>query len=879
MMKRIGRWLRAMTARGRMEREMESELRAHVEMRAEDLQRGGLGREEALRRAKMEFGGIEQAKEEIRDVRGVSFVEGLWQDLRFGGRMLAKSPGFTAIVVIILALGIGANTAVFSMVNALLLRPYPFRELDRLVRVWEERGSEASLDARDLAAADAEDLRAEGVFEELSTYADKSFNTRSGGETEALLGCRVSANFFKVLGATPLRGRAFSTEEERGGEQVAVISYALWQREFGGEDRAVGKTLKLEGRPYTVVGIMPKDFTYPVPVTLWVPLGLNTEERRDRAQMWMAAVGRLKPGVSVRQAGERLANASRKLAETYPKTNSGRSAHVLLLRKELYTYTVPLFMLLQACAGLVLLLACANLANLVFVHMMGRQKELALRRALGADRARLAQLFVCEAVLLSTIAGCVAMAASLWSVKALRTSIPVNWTKWVPGWDGIQVDATVSAFAALLALLVGVVFGLVAMRGGDVDVSQTLKESGTAAGSPSKWRLRNALVVAQVIFALLLLTCAAQTMQGFWRLAEVYAGFQPASVMRFEIALPEKEYADKSSIAGFYRRLLEAVNALPGTESASLITNPPASNVDSETTQFTVDERAVMKPEELPEAELQTASAGYFATLHVPLIAGRGLEESDIMGAPKAAVISRSTATRYFPNGDAVGHTLKLRAADSAEKELTIVGVVGDVRQNWWNSVNRNVIYQVYTQAPQNNMTLLLRGPQADQQVRAVREAVAGIDPQIALQGVNTLQEEIAESIAIVRIMGTLMIVFGGVALLLSMLGVYGVLAENVAQRTREIGVRLALGASAGSMKRMVLAQALRLTCIGLAIALPLSLAVGRVLTGLLFGIVTVDVALLVAMGVLFVGIALLAAYGPAQRATRVDPMVALRWE
>jgi putative ABC transport system permease protein len=879
-MRRIGRWLRALVGRGRVEREMESELRAHVEMRAEDLLRGGMGREEAMRRAKMEFGGIEQAKEEIRDVKGVSFVEALWQDLRFGGRMLAKSPGFTATVVITLALGIGANTAVFSMVNALLRHPYQFRELDRLVRVWEERGSEASVDARDLAAADAEDLRAEGMFEELSTYADKSFNAMLGGETQALLGCRVSANFFKLLDATPLRGRVFSTEEqERGREQVAVISYGLWQRQFAGEDSAVGKTLKLEGRPYTVVGIMPKDFDYPVPVTLWVPLGLSPEERTDRAQMSMAAVGRLKPGVSVQQAGERLASVSRKLAETYPKTNSGRSAHILLLRKELYTYTVPLFMLLQACAGLVLLLACANLANLVFVHMMARQKELALRRALGANRARLAQLFVCEAVLLSTIAGCVAMVASLWSVKALRSSIPVNWTKWVPGWDGIQVDATVSAFGALLALVVGVVFGLVAMRSGDVDVNQTLKESGAATASPSKWRIRNALVVAQVIFALLLLTCAALTMQGFRRLAEVYAGFQPASVMRFEIALPEKPYADKSRVAGFYRRLLEGVRALPGTESAALITNPPASNVDSETTQFTVDQRAVMKPEEVPEADLQTASAGYFATLHVPLIAGRGLEESDTMGAPTVAVISRSTALRYFPNGDAVGHTLKLGAADSVEKELKIVGVVGDVRQNWWNSVNRNVIYQGYSQAPQNDMTLLLRGPQAEQQVRTVRELVAEIDPLIALLGINTLEEEIAESIAIVRIMGKLMSVFGGVALLLSMLGVHGVLAENVAQRTREIGVRLALGASAGSMKSMVLGQALRLTCIGLAIALPLSLAVGRVLTGLLFGIVEVDVALLAGMGVLFAGMALLAAYWPARKATRVEPMVALHWE
>jgi putative ABC transport system permease protein len=859
---------------------MDAELRAHVEMRTEDLVRGGMEREEAWRTANMEFGGIEQAKEEIRDVNGVNFVETAWQDFRFGMRMLRKSPGFTTIAVITLALGIGANTAIFSMVNSLLLHPYKFRELERLVRIWEERGSEASIDARHLAAGDAEDMRAAGVFEALSTYADKSFNVAVNGEAQAVLGCRVSGSFFEVLGAQPLRGRVLSdAEQEPGQAQVMVISYGLAQRQFGGADEALGKTLLLDGRPYTVIGIMRKNFDYPVPVEFWVPLALNSAEKADRRQLWMQAVGRLKPGVSVEQARERLVSVARKLGQMYAKTNSGRSVQVLLLRKELYTFTLPLFLLMQAAAGLVLLLACANVANLVFVHMVGRQRELALRRALGAGRGRLAQLLVCEAVLLSMIAGCVAMAASFWSVKALRTSIPVNWTKWVPGWDEIQVDATVLGFGTLLAAAVGVLFGLAAARGGGMDVSQTLKETGAVTGTRASWRIRNTLVVTQVILALVLLTCAALTMQGFSRLAGVYAGFQPGGVMRFEIELPEASYTEKARTAEFYRRLLAGVRALPGTESAALIENAPASNVDSERTEFTIDGRTVMKAEELPEADLQTTSAEYFATLRIPVIAGRGLEESDTADASGVVVISEGAAMRYWPKGDAVGHTVKLGTPDSAGRPLRIVGVVRNVRQNWWNGVNQAVIYQAYAQAPQQGMTLLLRGRYATQEARAVREIVAGIDPQVAPHGVNTLEEEITESIAIVRIMGQLMIAFGVVALLLSVFGVYGVLAENVAQRTREIGVRLALGASTGSMKRMVLGQALRLSGIGLAIALPVSIATGRVMTGLLFGIVKVDLWVLVGTALLFLLVALLAGYVPAKTATRVDPMVALRHE
>ena len=424
----ISHRLRNLFHKDAVERETDQELHFHVERQIAEHAMAGMSPEEARHAALLEFGGVEQFKEECREARGVKRIESLLADLRYGFCTLRRSPGFTIVSVLTLALGIGANSAIFSMVNALLLHPYNFRNLDALVRVWEDRGIDEGYDARYIAPADAEDLRSTNdVFEGLATYTVQSFGLGTEGDLQPILGCRVSANFFDVLGSTPAAGRLFgAAEEQPGADQVAILSYGSWQRRFGGDSQLLGKTISLNSRVYTIIGIMPKDFDYPVPVELWVPLALTPAEKGDRTQLSLSALARLKPGVSVSRAGTVLAGFSHRLEQQYPRTNAGRATTLLQLRKELYMFTLPLFLLLQAAAGCVLLLACANLANLVFARMIGRQREIALRAALGAGRGRLGQLFLSETLLYSSAAGVLAMATSFASVRALRTSIPAG---------------------------------------------------------------------------------------------------------------------------------------------------------------------------------------------------------------------------------------------------------------------------------------------------------------------------------------------------------------------------------------------------------------------------------------------------------------------
>ena len=869
--------------RSRIEEEMDEELRAHIANRSHDLESSGLPRDVAERRARIEFGGHERYKEECREERGGFWLQSLWSDVRFGVRMLGKSRGFSAVAVLTLALGIGANAAIFSMVNALLLHPYHFRDLDALVRVWEDRGIDEGFDARYVAPADAKELGSQNeVFESLTTYGMRSFSLGMGSEIQPVLGCRVTANFFDVLSAGPTAGRVFSAgEEQPGSDLVAIVSDGFWKRRFGGDPHLLGGKISLNGRTYSVVGIMPKDFDYPVPVELWVPLALTPEEKADRTQLSLQVLGRLRNGVTVDQTGAALASFSRRLEQDYPKTNAGRTMKALRLRKELYVFTLPLFLLLQAAAGFVLLLACANLANLVFARMVGRQREIALRTALGAGRGRLGQLFLSETLLYSIAAGAVAILASFLSVRTLRASMPASWTKWVPGWDGIRVDGNVLAATIVMALATGLALGLATvLHASYMELNNTLKETGAGSVTPNKRRVRSALVVAQVIFAFVLLVCAGLTIQGFVRLAGVYKGFEPATALKVEISLPEKAYPETVRITNFYQQLLRGAASLPGVQHASLIANPPASNVDSETTFFNIEERPALKAGEAPSADLQIATPDFFTTLKISLVAGRFLSEADNANAAPVVVISRGMAERFWPGADPVGHRIKLGTADSPEPWVKIAGVVGDVRQNWWNPITRPVIYKPFAQSAQRSMTLLLRtAADPTTYVSGIREVVSRIDPGIVLRGVATLEEEVTDSIAIVRIMGILMGIFGLVALVLSSVGVYGVLSESVAQRTREIGIRLALGAETAALMKLILGHALKLTAIGLAIALPVSFAISRAMTSLIFGIVSMDVTILAGFtGLLFL-VALGAGYLPARRALRVDPMIALRYE
>jgi predicted permease len=879
----ISNWLRSLFRRSTVDQELRAELGFHIERQVEENLAAGMTEREARRAARREFGGVEQVKEECRDTRRVRLMDTLLEDLRYGARMLRKNPGFTAVAVLTLALGIGANTAIFSMVNALLLHPYDFHGLDSLVRVWEIRGMEEGYDARWVAPADAADLLSgTGVLESVTTYRDQSFTLAAEGSVESVLGSSVSASFFDVLGKGPALGRGFAHNEEQPGfEGVVILGHGLWQRRFGGDPGLLGRTIQLSGRSYTVVGIMPEKFSYPVPSELWVPLALTSAEKADRTQLTTMALARLKPGVTPDKANAALASYALRLAQEYPKTNRGRSATALPLQKELYLYTLPLFLLLQVAAVFVLLLASANLLNLMFTRMIGRQKEIAMRTTLGASPGRLAQLFISETLLLSLLAGTAAVSVSFWSVRLLRTSISVEWTKWVPGWDGIQVNTVVMATTILLAVALGFLFGYAAvLYTGRVNLGKALKESGPGSLTRSRARLRSTLVVAQVVFALVLLVSAGLTIEGFVRLAAVYKGFEPDGVLKAELSLPESSYSDATKITAFYRQLLGSAAAMPGVKKAALATNLPASNVDNEMILFTIEGRPPAKPNETLSADLLTASPDYFAALRIPLMAGRLFSDSDNGSVERVAVITRSMADRFWLGEEALGKRIKLGAPDSNDSWLKIVGIVGDIRQNWWNPSARPAIYTAFLQSPRQAMTMVLRVDRNPASYAApLRDAVRQMDAGLALTGINTLETEVVDSIGIIRILGILMAVFGLVALLLSSVGVYGVLSESVAQRTRELGIRLALGAHPRDLMKLVLGQALKLTGIGLAIAVPISFAVGRVLANVIFGVVSADSTAIVGFTLLLIAVALVAGYFPARRALRIDPMIALRYE
>ena len=879
LLRRIGGLLRKCDSR----LEFGSELESHVHFHIADNLRSGMTPDEARRQALMKLGGFEQTKELYSERKGLPMIETLLQDSRYTLRSLRKSLGFTSVAVLSLLLGIGANTAIFSMVNALLLHPYNFRDLDHLVRVWENRGHDDSFDARWIAPGDAADFfSSAGVFESMTTYRDHSYNLAKDGGVEPVLGCQVSASFFDVLGISPQLGRGFlDAEQQPGTDQVVILGSALWQQRFGSDPGILGKPIRLNGREYTIVGVMPAKFTYPVPSQLWVPLALAPEQRSDRSQLSVAALARLKRDVSVSQAVAALTAYSRQLQDEYPKTNAGRTAVALQLRKELYLYTLPMFLLLQMAAVFVLLLACANLANLMYARLARRQKEIAMRAALGAGRKRLIQLFLSETLLLSLLAGTLAAAASLVVVRLLRDSISEEWTKWVPGWSEIRVDPAVLFFTLVMAIFVGLAFALATIRRTDrVNVSMTLKEGGPGSITRAKAQVRSALVVAQVVFALVLLVCAGLMIQGFTRLSDIYTALGPEKVLRVEISLPEKAYASEPRITSFYQQFLRSTSSISGVSFASLSSNQPASNVDNETTFFTMEGQPAPKLNETPSADLETVSGNYFSVLRAPLIEGRFFAETDIPSVPQVAIVSRSMADRFWPGAHPLGKRIKLGTADSASPWVTVVGVVADTRQNWWNPPAQPTIYLPFLQNPQRSMTVLLRTEKdPTTYVSSVREAVRLLDPDVALRGVGTLQTEVADSIGIIRIMGTLMGLFGAAALALSSMGVYGVLSESVAQRTREFGIRLAMGASSRDVLQLVLGQAFRLTLIGTAIAIPVAIALSRVMASLVYGIVSLNLIMIGEFSIALFVVALLAGYVPAKRAMRVDPMVALRYE
>ena len=807
----------------------------------------------------------------------------LLQDFRYGIRALLKRPGFALTAVLTLALGIGANVAVFSIVNALILRPYPFPDLDRLV-LLRAAGPKVLSEVK-VPLADFLDLQRDpAIFQGAATFRQYDSSLTGSGDAQTVLTATVSPNFFRVIGMQPLIGRQFTAEnEENGRDAVAILSYGFWQKRFHGDAGVIGQALEVDGRKLAVIGVMPLEFRYPPATQVWLPLALTPEMRAQRNPTpppTFQVLARLRPEVSLDRAQSELAAFSARLQQQFPDSHTDRTLKPLLLRKEQYAFSAPLFLTLQLAALLVLLLATANLFNLLFARLIDRQKDVAVRTALGAGKLRLMQLFLGETLSLALMGGVIAVLGSFLAVNLIRTSISQDYTQWIAGWELIHLNWRVIEFALVLTLLVGILFAIgAAMHSKGTDINRVLKENIRGGGSRRKI-FRNVLVVSQVGLAAVLLAAAALMVQGFFRLANVYRTFEPGNVASVEILLPEQQYDSLAKIRSYDQRLLQRFTALPGVQSAGMITNPPASNVDTPRSLFTIEGQTVLRESELPSADVQTASAGFFSSLRVPVLQGRNISDQDGEESPRVAVVSRTMAAHFWPDGSAVGRRIRLGGLSSSEPWTTIVGVVEDVKGNWWDAEPHAVIYRSYLQAPRRSMTFAIRSSLDLRSLApSLREAGRSVDPSVAFAALTTLDSEISDALAPIRILGILMVLFGIVSIALSALGIYGLLAHSVALRTHEFGVRMALGAQRTDILRLVIGQSWKLCIVGLIFGLPAAYALVRVIASALYGIVVFDAIIFVFLAAVLVTVGSLAGYLPARRATRVDPMLALRYE
>ena len=586
----------------------------------------------------------------------------LLQDLRYSWRRLVRAPGFTLTAILTLALGIGANTAIFSTVNALLLRPYPFPHLDRLMLLREADPNQPGDDRA--APADYLDIRSQGrTFSDIAAFRFGAFNLGDESGSGAVEGYLITTNLFQMIGARPLLGRSFSIDDgEEGRNLVAVISHNTWRERFGSDPSVVGKTVRLNGRNTNIVGVMPAQFHYPLGAEIWMPLAFTSADRAERSSRNLYLLASLKDGVSRQQAEAESQALSNQWQRQYPTTNVHRTATLLPLREEQYVYTAPMFLMLQAAAGFVLLLACANLFNLLLAQAVSRAREIAVRSALGADRFRLARLFTGETLLLALLAVSVAVSISFISVTAIRNGMPSGMTKWIAGWSDIQLDARVLSFACVLAVVLALAFGIAGtFQASRMDVSGALKESSrSSTGSRAQHRVLSGLVITQVVLAVVLLAGAASAIRSVFALARLYKGFDPDDLLVLEVGLPKQSYSDATKIASFYERALQQTQSVPRVDSAALAANIPASNVDSEGVTFEIQGRNSLRASEAPAADLQVVSPDFFPTLRINLLQGRPFSEEDGRSSPRVAIVSQSLAVRSWPNSAPIGQSLRL---------------------------------------------------------------------------------------------------------------------------------------------------------------------------------------------------------------------------
>jgi putative ABC transport system permease protein len=807
-------------------------------------------------------------------------MQNLWQDLRYGARMLTKQPGFTLIAALTLALGIGANTAIFSVVNGVLLRPLPFDEAERLVRVY------VTAPARGIRANPASylnfaDWRAQNsVFDAIAAYSGASATFTGGAAPEQIEGVAASGDLFAVLKARPSAGRVFSSaDEQQGNKNIVVISHGLWQRSFGGDPKIVGRQVTLDATGYTVIGVMPRGFRFPLEqrkTDYWVPLDPRSETNQERGANYLNVTARLKPGVNLEQAWAEMTSIAGRLEQQYHDKNAGRGLNLVPLHEALTGNLRRALLVLLAAVGFVLLIACANVANLQLARAASRGREMAIRAALGAGRGRILRQLLTESLMIAALGGAIGLLLAAWGVDLLAAAMPED----IPRAGGIGLDARVLGFTAAITLGAGLAFGLApALQSSKGDLTASLKEGGRGAGAGAGHsRMRGLLVVTEVALSLVLLVGAGLLLKSFRHLLDVPPGFDPNGVLTATVALPSGAYREEARQSAFFEQALNRIAALPGVAAAGVVDPMPLGG-SAAMNGFSVEGRPPQSAGERPATNSRIISADYLKAMGIPLLRGRALSERDNAAAPRTMLINESFARRYFPNENPLGQRLRLTIAPNFVAE--VVGVAGDVKHRGLDREAGPEAYVSYLQVPAPIMSLVVRAAAGDplNLAASVRQAVEQVDKDQPLADVKPMTAWLDESVARQRFNMLLLAVFAAVALLLAAIGIYGVVSYSVTERTREIGIRVALGAQRADVLRLVVRQGLALTLAGVACGVAGAFGLTRLMAGLLFSVTPTDPLTYVGVAALLVSVALLACWIPARRATKVDPMIALRCE
>ncbi|HEY6386431.1 MAG TPA: ABC transporter permease [Candidatus Acidoferrum sp.] len=873
-LREVARRLRMLVHRSRFDADLEEEIQLHLELRQQEQLESGMAADSARAAARRRFGNVTAIWEKSHTAWGWEWLENLVQDVRYGLRMLRKNPGFTAAAVVTLALGIGANTALFSVVNAVLLRPLPFANSSRLVWSW---GNCTLCAQAAVSPSDFIDYRAQNhSFEHYGAMAggDSLFNLAGSDKPIQIKGSMVTAGFFDALGIQPRYGRLFELSDEKTTDPLVVIlSRHLWEERFASDPNIIGKSITLDDKSRTVIAVLANDISLLSQADLWFPAPFQNQGMQSRRSHFLRPIGLLKRGVTISQAQAEFDTIAARLRSEYPVTNTGWSLRLEPLQSVLVGSVRVALLVLLAAVGLVLLIACANVASLLLSRNTVRQREIVIRTALGAERSRLVRQLLTESLLLALAGGAAGILLANAGVELLKGLGPHS----LPRLDEVTVSGVVLVFTLVTAIFTGILFGLwPALKASRQDMTQSLREGGAAGDSRSKHRAHNALVVAEVALSMVVLIASGLLLNSFWRLMRVQLGFDPANVLTTEVSLVSPRYDDERPRESFFHELEDRMQSASGAESTGFVSELPLSG-EADDTFFTIAEHPPTNPNDNEDADVRVIDGDYFGAMRIPLLVGRAFERQDSLESRKVVIVNEPFVKKFFPNESPLGKHLKMFEGKPEFVAREIVGIVGG---NKHFTLQESLRPAMFTPGSFMRMNVVVRSAGDPAMLTAaVRQAIRAIDPDEATSAFRTMGDVISSSAAGDRFSALLLGVFGGIALLLTAAGIFGLLSYLVTQRTREIGLRMALGARRTDVLRVIVWNGMRLTLLGLCIGVVAAAVATRWMSSVLFNVKPTDPLTFVAVGVLLGTVAFLASYLPARRAMRFDPMVALRYE